>query len=255
VWQPDGAGSLARIGLLIPHTDVVPESEFQAMAPDGVSIHAARVPLGMVNADGTVSPQIGPRVAAAFAEPPHVDNACMLLAAAPLNAIVYAFTSSSYVLGAEADDSLKARLQACAGTIPVVIATQAACAALRAVGSSSIALIHPPWYPPELDRSGAAYFRSRGFDVVHHGAAPLRSEAFSVRLDELCLHIVQSVSRSADAVFLGGNGFRTIGIIDTLERELGCPVLTANQVAFWSALRLAGVKARVHGYGRLFAED
>src|SRR5262244_1686710 len=42
-WQPDGVGSLARIGVLTPDFDPVPESEMWAMAPKGVSIHASRV--------------------------------------------------------------------------------------------------------------------------------------------------------------------------------------------------------------------
>jgi hypothetical protein len=42
-WQSDGAGALARIGVLTPHFDPVPESELWAMAPPGVSIHASRV--------------------------------------------------------------------------------------------------------------------------------------------------------------------------------------------------------------------
>jgi hypothetical protein len=32
-WQPDGAGVLARIGVLTPDFDPVPESEMSAMAP------------------------------------------------------------------------------------------------------------------------------------------------------------------------------------------------------------------------------
>ena len=42
-WEPDGWGSRARIGLLTPHNDIVPENEFAAMAPSGVSIHVSRV--------------------------------------------------------------------------------------------------------------------------------------------------------------------------------------------------------------------
>ena len=41
-WQPDGSGWRARIGVLTPHFDPVPESEFWTMAPEGVSVHAAR---------------------------------------------------------------------------------------------------------------------------------------------------------------------------------------------------------------------
>jgi len=41
MWQPDGWGQ-TRIGVLTPHADVVPESEFSALAPAGISIHATR---------------------------------------------------------------------------------------------------------------------------------------------------------------------------------------------------------------------
>ncbi len=45
IWQPDGVGVRARIGVLTPDDDTVPESEFWTLAPAGVSVHAARVPL------------------------------------------------------------------------------------------------------------------------------------------------------------------------------------------------------------------
>jgi maleate isomerase len=41
-------------------------------------------------------------------------------------------------------------------------------------------------------------------------------------------------------------------VIAALEEDLGKPVLTANQVAFWYALRLAGVGAQVDDYGQVF---
>ena len=42
---------------------------------------------------------------------------------------------------------------------------------------------------------------------------------------------------NAEGVFIGGNGFRAIGVIKALEDSLDRPVLTANQVAFWCAQR------------------
>jgi maleate isomerase len=56
-------------------------------------------------------------------------------------------------------------------------------------------------------------------------------------------------------VFIGGNGFRAVGVIRALEEDLGRPVLTANQVAFWAALRLSGTRAPVAGYGRIFGVE
>jgi hypothetical protein len=42
---PDAGGWRARIGVLTPDDDTVPESEFWTTAPKGVSIATARVPL------------------------------------------------------------------------------------------------------------------------------------------------------------------------------------------------------------------
>jgi maleate isomerase len=255
MWQPDGAGWRARIGVLTPHHDPVPESEFQAMAPPGVSVHAARVPLGVVDPDGRVTRQGGPGMARAFAEPPHVDAAAALLAAIPLQVVAYAFTSSSYVLGADADTALKVRLEERTGGIPVVVTTSAACLALRAVGARRMALIHPPWFSAELDRRGAEYFRGQSFEVVHHGSAPFRGDFGEVHPAQIYEWARRVVPASAEAVFIGGNGLRAVGAIEALEEDLGRPVLSANQVVLWHALRLAGVRAPVGGYGCLFAHD
>ena len=57
---------------------------------------------------------------------------------------------------------------------------------------------------------------------------------------------------SAEAVFIGGNGLRAVGVIKALEENLCRPILTANQVAFWQALALSGSHEPVVGYGRIF---
>jgi len=64
----------------------------------------------------------------------------------------------------------------------------------------------------------------------------------------------QHVPAKAEAVFFGGNGLRAIGVISALEQDLGRPVLTANQVAFWNALRQTGVSVPVTGYGQVFSK-
>src|SRR3954464_7016104 len=107
-WRRDGAASLARFGVLTPDFDPVPESEMSAMAPAGVSIHGARM-------------RRQPGGARAFAEPPGVDDAVELLAAAAPRAILFAYTSSSYALGAASDDSVQARLENRSGKIPVLL--------------------------------------------------------------------------------------------------------------------------------------
>ena len=251
MWQPDGWGQI-RIGVLTPHADVCPESEFRALAPDGISIHSARVPFGAYKPGGRMDPTIADDPVRAFADPPFVDDAAELLAAAPLHAIVYGFTSSSYVRGAADDAALKARLEKRTRGIPVIIPCAAAIAALTVVAAKRLAVVSPPWFSDEMDKQGARYFQSQGFDVVHNSPAGLPSDQQAIQPSQLYEWVSAHVPENAEAVFIGGNGFRAIGVIKALEENLARPVLTANQVAFWHALRLSGTRAPVFNYGRIF---
>jgi maleate isomerase len=251
MWQPDG-WARTRIGLLTPHADVGPESEFGAMASDGISIHAMRVPLGAYKPGGAVDRTIGSDAVRDFAEPPLVDDAAELLAAAPLHAIVYAFTSSSYVRGVADDAALKIRLETRTRGIPVVIPCAAAVRALTVLGAKRLALINPPWFSAEMDQHGARYFQSQGFEIVHNGPAGLPSDQQAIELKSLYEWVYTHTPKSAEAVFIGGNGFRAIGVIRALEETLNRPVLTANQVAFWQALALSNAHVQIVGYGKIF---
>ena len=252
MWLPDGTSTVARIGLLTPHLDPVPETELQVMAPTGVTIHAARVPLGMVDADGNIVPEIGPEVAKAFSESPAIDHAVKLLQPLNLSAIVYAFTSSSYLLGAEGDEKLEARLSDLSGGVPIIIQSTALTAALRSLEIEKIALIHPPWFTSELDNLGATYFELAGFEVAFHDSPSLRSDYGDIPPDMIFNWISSNIPSDVDSVVIAGGGFRAIGIIRELESVLGKPVVTANQASLWYALDKSGVEFKVSDYGMLF---
>ena len=56
----------------------------------------------------------------------------------------------------------------------------AAVSALRAFGARRVAIISPPWFGKEMDRSGAEYFQHQGFDVVYHARALVRNDRGNV---------------------------------------------------------------------------
>jgi maleate isomerase len=241
MWQPDGWGFRARLGILVPHAAIGSESELAAMAPEGVSIHATRVPLGVMLAGGLMDPTIALEPVRAFA--------------APLHAIGFAFTSSSYVRGAADDEMLRRRLEGRTRGIPVAISAASAVLGLRALGARRIALVDPPWFSAELTALGVDYFTGQGFAVAYAAAAGVPSEQRAINPGQLFEWIREQVPVGADAVAIGGNGLRAVGIIQALEEDLGIPVLTANQVLLWHLLRLTGTNVHVAGYGRLFDHD
>jgi maleate isomerase len=63
---------------------------------------------------------------------------------------------------------------------------------------------------------------------------------------------LRHVPDDADAVFIGGNGFRAAGAIEALEARLERLVLTSNQVLLWKLLTQSGADFQVSGYGQLF---
>lgn len=254
-WNRDGWEARWRIGVLTPHADVGPESELRAMAPPEVGIHAARAPFGAMGAGGEMDPTIPLAPVRAFAEPPGIDDAAELLAAAPVDAIAYGFTSSAYVIGAEGEAQMIERLQGRTRGIPVVTTCAAILAGLRGASVSRIALVDPPWFDDELSQLGRRYYESAGFEVLISGPCSLPSDQSRITPDALDQWIRTTCPDDAEAVVIGGNGFRAVGVIAALEAELGRPVLSANQALFWAALRAAGADAGlVADYGSLFRQ-
>jgi maleate isomerase len=216
-WKRDGWEATMRIGVLTPHADVGPESELQAMAPPGLGIHAARVPFGATAAGGVMDPTIPLAPVRAFAEPPHLDNAAELLAAAPLNAIAYGFTSSAYMIGVEGEAEMIARLEGRTRGIPVVAACRAAVKGLRVLAARRIALFDPPWFDTELNGLGRRYYESAGFEVVHSAPCGLPVRNPLVRIPSLTTSKWGSVTSArvsgvSSAVTTNTpSGFKTIG--------------------------------------------
>lgn len=242
-----------RIGVLTPHADVGPESELQAMAPADVAIHAMRVPFGAMAAGGGMDPTIPLAPVRAFAESRELDDAAELLTAAPLHAVAYGFTSSAYVIGARGEEQMIARLERRTRGIPVVAPCAAAVEGLRALAARRIALFDPPWFDADLNGLGRRYYESAGFEVVHAATCGLPSDQTKITPSGLHAWISEHAPADAEAIVIGGNGFRAVGAIAALESDLDRPVLTANQALLWGSLRAAGADpGSVSDYGRLF---
>ena len=141
---------------------------------------------------------------------------------------------------------------ACVTAWTRLAASAALVAALRTLQTERIALIHPPWFSDSLDALGASYFQSQGVEVLEHGQAKLTKDYGDMTLDAIFDWVVSHTPDDAGAAVIGGGGFRATGAIAAIEGRLGRPVLSANQAAFWVALRVSGIDDRLHGYGRLF---
>ena len=237
-------GWRARLGFLVPPGNHTVEPELIALTPPGVSVHFSRLV-----ARGPAGSHHGQKERNR-SQIEHIDESASLLAMVKPNVIVLAHTATSYTLGRSAEAALLQRLQA-QYAIPFATAFGSVAAALRELGVERVALGTP--YSEEITLEGKAHLEEHGFDVVSHGRLENVTNIYE-QTAERAYRLGREVDTpEAQAVFLSGTGMPTIQILEALEQDLGKPVLSANSAMMWHALRLAGVRHPISGYGRLLA--
>jgi len=147
---------------------------------------------------------------------------------------------------------VRARLEGRAKGIRVISTCLAATAALGQLGVQRILVVHPPFWTESANEEGRAYWRAAGFDVLHCVRHEPTRGFTEVAPREVVEFVSARTPREAQAVFIGGNGMRAVGAIKALEARLLRPVLSANQIVLWDALRSVGQADRVTNYGRIF---
>ena len=233
-----GYGWRQRIGLILPSSNTTMEPEIYEMAPEGVSIHTARMRLREVRAGAL-------REMAEDAE-----GAAELLPTAGVNLILYGCTTGSLLGGVDWEKELMEKIQG-GGEAPSFSTATAVVEALRELGAERIVVATP--YIEELNDLERRFLESQGFEVLKMRGLGLVSNLKIGREPPSTAYcLAREVFRSeADAVFISCTNFRTIEIIEVLEADLGRPVVTSNQASMWKALKMGGVGENIFGYGRL----
>jgi maleate cis-trans isomerase len=165
--------------------------------------------------------------------------------------VLLAHTASSYAVGYGNEQPLVDRIASLAGT-PALLAAQAVLAALRHLGVKRLALGTP--YPESISRQGKAYWEAAGFEIAGYHRLENVTDIYAENEERAYQLARQADAPEADAVLLSGTGLPTVAVLETLERDLGKPVLSSNQASLWQALRIAGVRESIAGYGRLLRE-
>lgn len=232
-------GWRARLGLIVPSSNTAAEIEFDEYAPEGVSIHTARMPLESVT------------VGALDAMSDRALECAELLAHADVDAIAYVCTTGSLLHGPGFDAELEEEL-ASAADCPAVATALSVDRALEALGVERIAVRTP--YIEELNDREREYFEAAGYEVVSiEGRGIEENVAIGALAPEDAYRQVRgsvAADTHADAVFVSCTNYRTFPAIEPLEDDLGLAVVTSNGATLWDACRAAGVASE--GPGRLF---
>jgi len=255
----DNWGWKARIGMFIVGSEPVPEAEWWAMTPTGVSLHVARV-----TAKAPWATWRDDKTSVELAD--DLLRGARQFASMRLNAVVIGHSSSSIVGGNGWDEAVVARLAAELGPdIAVTTNGLDSATAFRATGITRPFIILPAWFNDATVSRAVEYYKTLGFPPSGHlrydpgrkwrdvppGDLYPQGMGFEQEVESLYRQIRSACPPDADGVFIAGTGFRCVAILDDLEADLRRPVLSANQVSLWNCLRLSGVHTKVSGYGSL----
>ncbi|GHG94670.1 maleate cis-trans isomerase family protein [Streptomyces lanatus] len=169
-------------------------------------------------------------------------------------AVVWACTSGSFVYGWDGAHEQVRTLAVTAG-MPASSTSFAFVHAVRELGVRRVAV--GATYPDDVAALFAEFLTAGGAEVLSVRGSGIITAAEVGTWGEAEVFALAKEADTADAevILLPDTALHTAAHIPALERELGKPVLTANQVTVWEALRLTDRRVNAPALGALFTRE
>ncbi|MFE1047145.1 decarboxylase [Streptomyces olivaceus] len=221
------------VGVVAPF-DFALDRELWRWVPDEVSLHVTRTPF--------VPVEVSLDLARMVSEHETLGEAVRTLNAIAPEVVAYACTSGSFV-GGIAGERAMCEAMTWAGAVPSVTTSGALLDALAELGVRRVALVTP--YTVSVTRALEAYVAEAGVTISGCAYMGLTRHIWKVPYRDVADMARQAVpvEGAADALFISCTNLPTYDVIPQLEAELRIPVISANQVTMWAALRRLGTPA------------
>lgn len=234
-------GWRGRIGLIVPSSNTTMEMELHEALPEGVSLHTSRMPLREVTEEELI------KMSALAVE------SARLLRDAQVDLILYGCTSGSFIGGTDFEKEIEEKIEREVNT-PVITTSSAVIEALRILDAQQIIVITP--YTNDINQREREFLESNEFEVLDIRGIGIVENTKIGKLEPYEAYRMAKAMfmEEADAVFISCTNFRTFEIIESLEQDLGIPVVTSNQASLWLALRELDVMEKIPWLGKLLTE-
>jgi len=234
-----------RIGALVPSTNTTCESDFQLVAPEGVTIHGQRLWL----TNDSLSEQGMDRMNS------EIENGARYLATAKVDAIAYACTTGSFYRGPGWDRTMTEIVERIAG-VPAVATSPAVVEALRFLGAKKVSVATP--YPEWSNRKLRAYLEAAGFEVLNVDGEPTAAQAGNQDINDQPPEVIREFAtqvcrQEAEALLCACTAWRSLEVASDLESLTGRLLVTSNQATIWNTFRKVGIRQPLKGFGQLLA--
>ena len=136
-------------------------------------------------------------------------------------------------------------------SIPVVTPITAGIRALNLFNAKRISILTP--YIDEVNREICKYLQDRGFDIAALTSFQFADDNDMARIapESIMDAAIEADRSDADALFISCTAIRAVDVVERIESKIGKPVISANQALFWEAVRIAGYKQKIKGFGKL----
>lgn len=219
------------IGVVAPF-DFALDRELWRWVPDDVSLYLTRMPF--------FPTPVTVALATSLSERSTVRRATRDVLSPEPDVVAYACASGSFVHGV-LGERLLVRTMIDAGAPAACTTSGAMVEALSLLGVRSVAIATP--YVDDVTERLVCYLAENGVRTVASNGLGLLGHIWRVPYRTV-VDIVRAVDTpEADAMYISCTNLPTYHIIEPLEQALGKPVLTANQVTMWSALRAMDLPA------------
>jgi maleate isomerase len=219
---------MSGIGVVAPF-DLALDRELWRWTPDPVSLYVTRTPY----IDTAVSLELAEELADLDA----IASASRDVSIPEPEVTAYLCTSASFVAGMDGEARLRDAMRA-GGARDAITTSGAMLEAIQAIGARRVAVGTP--YDAELTQRLVEFLAQAGIETTGTGHLGLGSGIWRVSADAVRELALRLPLDGADAVFLACTNLPTYDVIPALEAELELPVLSANLVTMWAALRRVG---------------
>jgi maleate isomerase len=235
-------GWRGRIGLLVPSINTTMETELWRLAPEGVSVHTARIAGGR---HGT------PEELRSMEE--ESKHAAGRVANAEPDVVLYACTSGSFFEGPEWNRRICDQLSAITGA-PTVTTAGAMAEAQLANGCRRVDVVTP--YVEVTNERLKIFLKAHGIEVTRLATFDMLDmfDHAKVQPEEIYRKVKETASADSDAVFVACTQLRALEVVDMLERDLGKRVYSAVQATAWQGFVHLNVDPGITDCGSLLRQ-
>tara|TARA_Y100000590_G_scaffold463851_1_gene631679 strand:+ start:329 stop:1051 length:723 start_codon:yes stop_codon:yes gene_type:complete len=234
-----------RVGVLVPYANTNLEIDLHRFKIPDLNFYITRISGYEINKipDANQMKKMGES---------DLSEALKLIDGVIPDAILYGCTSATLSHGLKFTYDLE-KLISKASRCFAITASGALIIAMKALNIKNIAFASP--YVGEINDKAIKYFLEAGFKTVSHsdiGRNLSNYEQGTLSSEKIIDLAYKADSKNCEAIVISCTDLKAVEVINTIETNLGKPVITSNQAMIFALLRAFNLKPNDSFPGQLF---